>query len=343
MAIKNLFQLSLIYCRLGMFRKALVANGFPVWTWLILASDIKDSIYGRTAAQNLIWHGVLDAAIQKLPKQRLGLYLCENQGWERSMIYLWKKYGHKKLIAVAHSTIRYWDLRYFEDPRIFCDEARLSLPIPDKLAVNSPYAFRAMSNAGYPISRLVEVEAQRYLNYSKNNSFECVTKTVNYEALNIILDSKMRLLVLGDIMNSSNLEMMGLLEKCAPFLNEKFTITVKPHPNCPIAPGDYPSLFFQVNQSPLSKFTEHYDIAFSANSTSAALDMLLFGTGVIVHLTPGEINLSPTRGMSQVRFVSSAEELLDSLTQMVEIPLNIKPLNYFYTGNQLMRWNALLE
>ena len=49
-----------------------------------------------------------------LPRQRLGLYLCENQGWERIFIRAWRKHGHGKLIGVAHSTIGYWDMRYFD-------------------------------------------------------------------------------------------------------------------------------------------------------------------------------------------------------------------------------------
>ena len=41
--------------------------------------------------QNHLMFKLFDEAISSLPYQSLGMYLYEGQGWERALIYLWKK------------------------------------------------------------------------------------------------------------------------------------------------------------------------------------------------------------------------------------------------------------
>ena len=72
---------------------------------------------GSAAVINLLWIELFDQALRDAPRQDKGFYLCENQGWERAFIHAWRKHGHGELIAVPHATVRFWDLRYFADPR----------------------------------------------------------------------------------------------------------------------------------------------------------------------------------------------------------------------------------
>ena len=84
------------------------------WLWPIFESDWKNSWVGHVVMQNLIWIFLFDKALSQLPYQRKGLYLQENQNWERIFIYTWKKSGHGQIVGVPHSTISFWDLRYFD-------------------------------------------------------------------------------------------------------------------------------------------------------------------------------------------------------------------------------------
>ncbi|SVC10982.1 uncharacterized protein METZ01_LOCUS263836, partial [marine metagenome] len=112
-------------------------NNHPIgWLWPLLKQDWKSSVYGTVAIENLIWMGLINRALASIPRQRLGLYLCENQGWERAFIHLWKKHGHGQLIAVPHSLIRYWDLRYFDNQEIWHSKDALAQPLPNKIALN---------------------------------------------------------------------------------------------------------------------------------------------------------------------------------------------------------------
>ena len=69
---------------------------------------------GSNLILNLLWFRLFETALTEIPYQSYGLYLNENQSWERALIYAWNKNKHGHLIAVQHSTVRFWDLRYFE-------------------------------------------------------------------------------------------------------------------------------------------------------------------------------------------------------------------------------------
>ena len=83
------------------------------WIWSLFKSDWKNSTIGPVSMVNIIFMHLFDKALNDMPKQKMGLYLCENQGWERIFINSWRKNNHGKLIGVVHSTISYWDLNVF--------------------------------------------------------------------------------------------------------------------------------------------------------------------------------------------------------------------------------------
>jgi surface carbohydrate biosynthesis protein (TIGR04326 family) len=106
--------------------------------WPLLQTDWETSMRGAAALINLLWIELFDRALCDAPRQDKGFYLCENQGWERAFIHAWRKHGHGELIAVPHATVRFWDLRYFTDPRTFGTLGAGELPQPDYVALNGP-------------------------------------------------------------------------------------------------------------------------------------------------------------------------------------------------------------
>ncbi len=303
--------------------------------WLLVRNDFGESVCGVTAMHNLLWVGLLDAAIRGLPRQRQGFYLFESQGWERAMIHAWYKHGHGELVAVAHATVRYWDLRYFEDPRAFHDDSSVAMPLPDRVAVNGPVAQRTLLASGYPVQRLVGVEAQRYL-------WLGAADVVSSPHPKMTTDGRRRVLILGDYTRSENDAMIRLLQGGAVDLKERFEFTVKPHPSCPVSSLDYLPLVYEVTHEPLSRIFHRYDISYDSNATSASLDAFLAGMSVIVHLTPGQINLSPLRGVKGVKFVSTSEELLNALLYEESIRVGSPETEFFWLDQDLPRWRALI-
>ncbi len=191
--------------------------------------------------QNVLMLNLFEKAFSYLPKQANGVYLQENQGWEFGMIQAWRSKQHGQLIGFPHSTVRFWDLRYFYDPRSYCKNL-LSLPMPNFVAVSGHSAKNEYVGGGYPTDDLIEVEALRYLH------------------LDIVVDKQRRsrlpsptrpqLLVLGDYLPSDTALQMNLLRGIADKL-PNIELTVKPHPACPIVASDYPGIKFQTSKSTL--------------------------------------------------------------------------------------------
>ena len=81
-----------------------------------------------------------------IPKQKKGLYLLENQNWERALVHAWRRHGHGQLIGVVTTPIRYWDLRYFDnlsnsDELSNSTKSKLKLR-PDFIALNGPSSLK---------------------------------------------------------------------------------------------------------------------------------------------------------------------------------------------------------
>ncbi len=82
--------------------------------YYFLQEDFFSSIFGTTMIYNLMNIRSLNNLLREIPKQKVGVYIIENQSWENCLIRFWRKYRHGKLIAYFNSSIRFWDLRYLK-------------------------------------------------------------------------------------------------------------------------------------------------------------------------------------------------------------------------------------
>ena len=317
--------------RLRGVRDSFRPAGSRLSLWPILAEDWTDSMRGPTAVLNLMALELFDEAFGGMPKQPLGIFLRENQGWERAMLYMWRKHGHGRTIAVAHSTIRHWDLRYFTDPRTLRDTSETRIPNADVMTVNGRAqleAYRGVENPGIAIA---ECEALRY------SAFQ--------GALNSGSNGRQgagRILVLGDYVRESTMKLMSMLVDAASKVPKDMSFAVKAHPGCPVDLKAYPSVTFTSVSGPLDRVLGDFDIAVSSHATSAAVDAYLAGVPVIVTLDEGEFNLSPLRGQAGVTFVATPEELAVALRATASTPATHSAKDFFFLDPALPRWRRLL-
>ena len=302
--------------------------------WPVMRRDWYASLIGSVATENLLWIELFDAVFRDIPLQKQGLYLCEGQTWERALIHSWRKHGHGRLIAVAHSTVRYWDLRYFCDNRTLLSEETYPMPQPDFTALNGKAAVDAHLDASFPKDAIVECEALRYGYLSdlrpRRPPGGALGATTN-------------VLILGDIVASSTAKLLYLLQAAIPHMSADMTFTVKPHPSWTVNPADFPALRFKVATDPLGEILGDFDVAFSTNLTSAAVDAYFAGLAVIVMLNPDELNFSPVRGQPGVRFVSTAAELAEALQSGAESSKAYCGLDgFFFLDPDLHRWKRLV-
>jgi surface carbohydrate biosynthesis protein (TIGR04326 family) len=274
--------------------------------------------------------------MRDLPPQKKGLYLFENQAWERALIHAWRKNGHGQLIAVQHSMIRFWDLRYFPDPRTVRSSDPYPMPQADLVALNGKAAVDAYLSLDYPKQAIAECEALRYGHLNNIRAGRSSRKAKG---------SPVKVLIVGDYMSSANIRILQLLEAAAPQMSDSLAYTMKPHPNLPVKATEYPSLHLKVVTAPLGEILHDFDIAYCSNLTSAAVDAYLAGLPVVVVLDDTELNLSPLRGESGVSFVSTPEELAKALrTSTCECAAtNPNPSSFFFLNPELPRWSHLLD
>jgi surface carbohydrate biosynthesis protein (TIGR04326 family) len=302
--------------------------------WPILKDDWYKSTRGVVAFQNALWVELLNQALSEMPKQNIGLYLSEGQGWERAFIYSWRKHNHGKLIAVVHSAVRFWDLRYFNDSRTILEEDYLAMPKPYKIAVNGPVAQQTLIKANYPAVNFIKVEAVRYLNFENISKLNNIKHSAN---------NRYRLLVLGGgIPSNSTQEMMNVLESESKFILENFSVVVKAHPDYLITQDNYYNLKFELTTDPLDEILYKFDIIIGSHQSAAHLDAYLAGFPVIIYLPDGDLNLSPLRGIHKIPIVNNRKTLIGALRSIHNEREGPKDC-FFWLDKNLIKWRKAIK
>jgi len=304
--------------------------------WPLLKKDFIDSLIGRTSIKNLLSLHLFDQAMRSLPKQEKGVYLQENQGWEYGFIHAWNSNGHRGLIGTPHSTVRYWDLRYFHDYRIYNRKNNCVMPLPDLVGINGQSAKNMYLDGGYPKNRLVDVEALRYKHLS-----DLPIKDKN--DINVVNNGELTVLVLGDYLRKNTRRQMRELNLASTHINHKVKYLVKSHPYYTVVREDYPDLNITITNKNISSLVDECDLAYSSPITSAAVDAYCLGLPVLTILDPSELNMSPLRNYPNVTFVCSHQELSDVINNFrFDNVAKFKDINYFFYDSQLNRWNNIL-
>jgi surface carbohydrate biosynthesis protein (TIGR04326 family) len=108
---------------------------------------------------------------------------------------------------------------------------------------------------------------------------------------------------------------------------------------------DYPTLNLKVITEPVGKILLDFDIVYSSNLTSAAVDAYLVGLPVVVALDETELNFSPLRGRAGVFFVGTPKALADALYTATDedAATETNPSDFFFLDPELPRWSRLVR
>lgn len=297
--------------------------------WSLLKDDWYKSIRGKEAVKSILISNLLDRAVGTSCQQTLGFYLQENQPWEIGLISSWKARNFGTLIGVPHSTIPYWYLPYYNDARSYSDPAHLRLPVPDLVAVNGPVARQRYLECGYPVDRLVDVEALRYEHL---NQFSKNKKSV----------PKKSLIIMTDYLSENTYKQLKLFEKISDNLTD-WKVTLKPHPLTTVELSDFQSLkglSIEISTKPLEILLREHQVAYTSLVTSAAVEAYSSGLNVVSFADCTCLNLSPLNGLSGVSFVSTP----DALEKSLFIGINKRSAeDYFFSSTDLRRWRDVIK
>lgn len=301
--------------------------------WPVIKESWIDSTHGVAAISNAMTLVLLKETVKCSPKQDLAICLAEFQGWERSLIQSWRNYDNGKIFGYAHATVRFFDLRYFDDAASYMS----GLPRYDNLLVNGQHAWDMLTESGYPLCELQKVEALRYL-YLRSFSIEGPKSVVSSRPDSISL------LVLTDYDNNASVDQLKLLGHAlnSTVIRKPLTIRIKPHPNFEvenIASTYLSTGAYEIIDVSLTEALPEADMVYASNFTSAALDAAFLNLPIIISLAGAQINMSPLRGVEGVTFVSDVSELTQALNDPKPLCL---PEDFFYLNEDLRLWRDLL-
>ena len=276
-----------------------------------------------------------------MPAQTNGVYLMENQGWEYSLVSQWRENNHGTIIGFPHSTVRFWDLRYFFDQSMFQvnNMEKSEFPaIPDKVAVNGTNTRKSLTRGCWPRERLEEVEALRFLYLGRAHKKKLCPDGTREQT---------RLLVLGDYVQENTNQLLSVLRDSSEDFPENVHVTFKPHPNCPVISGEaVTGIPMQVTNNDIEHLLSANDIVFTSNLTSAAVDAYCYGLKVISLNGGRGMNLSPLRNEDNVDFIHDSKGFLNALTHVVAsqryYPGGPEAV-FFNVDAGLLGWKALLN
>ncbi len=293
--------------------------------WYFLQNDFLSSLFGSTWVMNQIWDLQFSQITESLSHFKGSVfYLCENQGWERSLIYNARQNMKKaKIVAVPHSTVRYWDIKYALTHQGFKNRNQIA----DYYALNGPPALKEFQNSGYDKNTLIPVEALRYqylLKFIENNKNE---------------SKHFKILFLGDYSKVTTEKILNVLKvKLNDFKKAGYSLYYKAHPFCPKI--DLGNSGIKIIEGSLSDFIEQFDIVIISNSTSACLDAYISGRRVIIFLDENDLNHSPMRGSQDVTFTTYA----DFLNMGIDFSDDYRPSEkYFWLSKNFNYWHKFLN
>lgn len=334
--LRTMIHVLAIYLRLFMarFRVRKVRDQFTpldsdLNLWPLFKGEWRDSLSGSTA----INHSILIADIERfsdvLPSCNRIIYLMENQPWEMAVLQIFMNRRQETLIGYPHSTIRFWDLRYWTAKHNSGLSPFAPQPTPHQVAANGPHARLSLESSGFRFQGIVDVEALSYLYLEHPDKL-------------IIDDSRQRLLVLGDFFPTQNRALLELLGDVDAELLSRFQITFKAHPLCQVDGSWMSALKMKTDIRPLAEQLRDCDIVLSTNGTSASAEAYQFGARVITILNGNTPNFSPLRDTPGAHFVSSSKELEEALEIQIVSP-SLGGDDYFWVDNSLARWRNLLS
>lgn len=333
--IKMLGYYARLVLRMNSLKKIRDSFHFPgskLDFWPLFSGEWKNSLIGSEAIDNCLILATLKRLVMMLPRQEWGLYLWENIVWEKALNHVWKNTDNGKIIGYQHTTLRFLDLRFFEDTRSYYLED-MPPPLPTILAVNGKGSLSLLEQVKFPSHKMKVVEAVRYMYLldsivGKKNS----------------VNRKIFLVITGYLYEETYPQLELLIQAVRIHGRDLFgTILIKPHPDCPVTrilEELVPDIHFDVTNEPLSELWPKVAVVFVANSSSASAEAVYLGVPVMVHVPENSLNYSPLLGNSNVKHVGTTDDLLAGLCLLPPVSIGNE---FFCLDRELTQWHSLLE
>tara|TARA_Y100000816_G_scaffold292520_1_gene288293 strand:- start:5541 stop:7397 length:1857 start_codon:yes stop_codon:yes gene_type:complete len=300
-----------------------------------LKDDWVSSSRGSQLFFSIIMIKLFDKLFSKMPRQNFGIFLLENQAWEKAFLSAWKRYSHGKLIGIDHTTglLRYWDLRFYKSKSFF-RSIESSKYLPDFFGVNGPASKDNLLKSGFPKTRIIENDALRF-NY--------LQKYIDLSQKHVEFNNK--ILLIGDIDYYSTKKLLDDVQEISNFLDKKTKLIFRPHPGTKKIKNLINSATkknFSISELPLIEEILKSDTIIVAGSSSVSVESYLLNKNVLVYLDRQKLNINPINSVKSIKFTSDAKSLLQAIKNK-SLAVSTRKNNLFWLNLDLNKWKSIIE
>ena len=329
---RSYFLLNKKFWTLRAISKIKYEHSYGTNLWPLFKGEWRESLIGSTAIRHCLLIASVERFVRLMPKYEQIIYLMENQPWESPFIYSCTKHGQGNLFGVAHSTVRFWDLRYFQHQDEHAINSEADHPSPHIIVVNGSEAKSLLQdNHWLTDHQIVIAEALRYGYLSTLTR----TRTKGHSDLP-------HLVVLGDFLPSANTFLLTKLHESQKIATTKFRMSLRSHPICKFDSDETRSFNDSITDLDLKTLLESADVVLTTANSSSAAESVSLGIPTILMVDPESLNYSPFRKTQLAQFVTTAEELSSALSGFNDHVSSQIP-DFFCLDNDYPRWRNLLS
>jgi surface carbohydrate biosynthesis protein (TIGR04326 family) len=315
--------------------KRVVFNDIKVLViFKLLENEFRSSFIGTTAISNLFFYYNINLLKKSIGNTQIILYPYENQSWEKIMLF----HFNIKTVGYAHSTIRFWDLRYYISIN--------TSYVPKFIAVNGKISKNNLEHFVEDLDKfaILEVEALKYLDQIHKPILlsDIVSTRIEY-------NMSPNFLFLGDYINRISEEVFNILNSFyflnkSPFTHSNFAF--KNHPATKTL--KLPFYFHDVSDIALNNSIHLYDIIITTSTSTSSLDAYMANKLVLIYYDESNLHLtdfhSEEEGLYFFKNLDELQNILLKYSYIKNISFNMRLIdNFFYTDTNLLFWNKALN
>ena len=300
---------------------------------IFLDNDFRSSLYGHQLLKSLLYYYLLEQLSALIPPDTLTIYLQENQDWEYLMLQIFMSRRNSTTLGIPHSTVRFWDLRYFASS---CTSS-FSAPVPTYQGLNSDHAFTMLSSYNSCLQKKYPVEALRYQHLVSGTSLPSLSAASPAH-------EHPKVLIIGEYNKAITTYLCNLVISLPQFFFDNYDFILKPHPSSSSTLiNSISSTQIHISNDPLDLLLPRCSIAVTGSVSSAAVEAYMYGATTISINAPFSLNMSPLDGLKDVHFITSKTQLTDILLDRpCQHSPRVQAASYFYNGTSLNLWSNLI-
>jgi surface carbohydrate biosynthesis protein (TIGR04326 family) len=278
----------------------------------IISNDYDASFSGYILIENLIWIKVFENYLSKTSKKKYGIFLLENQAWEKALITAWKNYGHGDIIGYTPTSINYWHMYNF-------DKSNKNYSSPTKIFISSNEGFKLLKSQYDKKKIKIHKMESLWFNY-------LIEKKITPNKSNNLV------LLLGDYDPTNNYKVLDIVSNSN--LSKKNRILFKAHPH---DLTKYNLDNIEQTKESNDYFFDKASLIISSGSTAAILEYLYFGKKTFIYDNPFNFDMSPVKHLKYKLRFRTLEEF-NNLLKISKKSVIKKYNNYYFLNKNLQKW-----